>query len=121
MSQVNHVSEDVKTCLKIFPLLAVLILVTVAVHQSHLPYKIQLVIELVKAVIAIGYFLHLIANRVQISNVWILTIIFVAGLLLLPIGNALNHLHGTVDSSKQLQAEKITEQPAAAKEGESVH
>ena len=118
--QANHMNHDVKTCLKVFPLLAALILVTVAVHQSHLPYKVQLVIEIVKAVIVIGYFLHLISNRTQISNVWLLTIVLVAGLLLLPIGNALNHLHGTVDTSKELQAEKAAEGPAA-EEGEHVH
>ena len=122
MSQTHPMSEDVKTCLKVFPLLAILILITVAVHQSHLPYKVQLAIEITKAVIAIGYFLHLIANRSQISRVWLLTIVFVLALLLLPIGNAFNHLHGTVDTSKELQAEKLADQSAAAEgEGERVH
>ena len=120
MSQANHMNHDVKTCLKVFPLLAVLILITVAVHQSHLPYNVQLTIELVKAVIAVGYFLHLISNRSQISNVWGLTIIFVFALLLLPLSNAFNHLHGTVDTSKELQAQKAAE-PAAAEEGEHVN
>src|ERR1044072_8580877 len=100
MSETNsHVSKDIKTCLTVFPLLAALILITVAVHQAHWSYNIQLVIELVKVCIVIGYFLHLVANRKEISNIWWLTIIFVAGLLLLPIGNARNHLVGTVDTS----------------------
>ena len=120
MSQVNNVDHDVKTCLKVFPLLAFLILVTVAVHQAHLPYKFQLVIEIVKAFIAVGYFLHLMANRREISNTWILTIIFVLALLFLPIANGLNHIHGTTDTSKQIQTEKLSE-PAAAEEGEHVN
>ena len=117
----SHVNNDVKTCLKVFPLLAFLVLVTVFVHQAHLPYKIQLIIEIVKVFIVIGYFIHLIANRQEVNNAWIITIIFVAGLLLLPIANALNHIHGTVDDSKKLQAETLTEQPAAAEGEERVH
>lgn len=118
MSQADHVSQDVKTCLTVFPILAALILITVFVHQSHLPYKIQLIIEIVKAFIAVGYFLHLMANRRDVSNTWILTIIFVLGLLFLPIANALNHIHGTVDVSKQIQTEKLSEPVPAAEEGE---
>ena len=121
MSQTNHAAEDVKTCLKVFPILAALILITVAVHQAHLPYKIQLLIEIVKLCIAVGYFLHLVANRKEISNVWLLTIVFVAALLLLPIANGMNHLKGTVDVSKDLQAQKLAEEPAVSEEGEHVH
>ena len=120
MSPVDHVTQDVKTCLKVFPLLAFLILITVAVHQAHLPYKFQLVIEIIKAFIAVGYFLHLMANRREINNTWMLTIIFVLALLFLPIANGLNHITGTTDTSKQLQAEKLLE-PAVAEEGEHVH
>jgi hypothetical protein len=114
----SHVSKDLKTCLTVFPLLAALILVTVFVHQSHLPYNVQLIIELVKVCIVIAYFVHLIAKRTEISNVWWITIIFVAGLLLLPLGNGMNHLVGTVDTSKQLQAENLAETPAASEEHE---
>jgi len=121
----SHVSNDIKTCLTVFPLLAALILITVFVHQSHLSYNIQLVIELVKACIVISYFVHLIANRNEISNVWWLTIIFVAGLLILPLANGLNRLNGTVDTSKEIQAEKLAEHSssdaAAGEEGEHVH
>ena len=120
MSQVDHVAQDVKTCLKVFPLLAFLILVTVAVHQAHLSYKFQLVIEIIKAFIAVGYFLHLMANRRDVSNTWMLTIIFVLALLFLPIANGLNHIHGTTDMSKQLQIEKLSEQ-TPSEEGEHVH
>jgi cytochrome c oxidase subunit IV len=120
MSQVDHVSQDVKTCLKVFPILAFLILITVAVHQAHLPYKFQLIIEIIKAFIAVGYFLHLMANRREISNTWILTIIFVLALLFLPIANGLNHIHGTTDISRQVQQEKLSE-PQAGGEEENVH
>lgn len=120
MNQTDHVSQDVKLCLKVFPVLALLILITVFVHQAHLPYKIQLVIEIIKAFIAVGYFIHLIANRTEVSNTWIITIIFVLGLLFLPIANALNHITGTADTSKQVQTEKLAE-PPAHEEGENVH
>jgi hypothetical protein len=116
MNDNSHVSQDVKTCLTVFPVLAALILITVFVHQSHLPYNIQLVIELVKACIVIGYFIHLIANRKEINNVWWLTISVVVGLLFLPLLNGKNHLVGTVDTSKQLEAEKLAAQPEASEE-----
>jgi cytochrome c oxidase subunit IV len=116
MSQVDHVSQDVKTCLKVFPILAFLILITVAVHQAHLPYKFQLVIEIIKAFIAVGYFIHLMANRRDISATWILTIIFVLALLFLPIANALNHIHGTTDTSRQVQQEKLSEPETGGEE-----
>lgn len=119
MSQSDHVAQDVKTCLKIFPILAFLILITVAVHQAHLPYKFQLVIEIIKAFIAVGYFIHLMANRRDISNTWVLTIIFVLALLFLPIANGLNHIHGTTDTSRQAQQEKLA-QPETSGE-ENVH
>jgi hypothetical protein len=114
----SHVSQDVKTCLTVFPLLAALILITVFVHQSHLPYNVQLAIELVKACIVIGYFVHLMANRKEINNVWWITIIFVAGLLLLPLANSRNHITGTVDTSKQLQVEKLAAQSSEPEEHE---
>lgn len=118
MSQADHVSQDVKTCLKVFPILAILILVTVFVHQAKLPYKIQLTIEIIKAFIAVGYFLHLMANRRDISGTWVITIIFVLGLLFLPIANALNHINGTVDTSKEYQHEKLNQAGAADSHGE---
>ena len=107
MSQSDHVQENIKTSITIFSVLAVLILITVLVHQMHLPYKIQLIIEIIKACIAIGYFVHLFANRRDIHITWVLTIIFVAALLFLPIANVLNHIHGTMDISKQLQMDTI--------------
>jgi cytochrome c oxidase subunit IV len=118
MTQADHVSQDVKTCLKVFPILAALILITVFVHQAKLPYKIQLIIEIIKAFIAVGYFVHLMANRRDISATWILTIIFVLGLLFLPIANAVNHIHGTIDTSKAIEQENLTEPAAAAPHGD---
>jgi hypothetical protein len=121
MSETNsHVRENVETCLKVFPVLAALILITVWVHQSHLPYKIQIVIELVKTVIVIGYFTHLIAKRVEINNVWWMTIITVAGLLLLPLLNSMNHITGTIDTSKELQAQALVSTTAAGHEPENL-
>lgn len=112
MNQADHVSNDVKTCLTVFPILALLILVTVFVHQAHLPYKVQLIIEIIKACIAVGYFIHLIANRKDINATWIMTIIFVAALLFLPIANGLNHINGTSDTSRQVQLEDLKDKPA---------
>ena len=117
----SHVSQDLKRCLIVFPVLAALILVTVFVHLSKLPYNIQLGIELVKACIVIGYFIHLISNRKDINGVWLTTIIFVAGLLLLPLANSLNHLVGTVDTSKQLQAENAGHAAASPEHKEEHH
>ncbi|MBL8013879.1 MAG: hypothetical protein JNN05_08535 [Candidatus Omnitrophica bacterium] len=111
MNQADHVSNDVRTCLTVFPILALLILITVFVHQAHLPYKVQLIIEIIKAFIAGGYFIHLIANRRDINATWIMTIVFVAALLFLPIANALNHINGSTDTSRPLQLEKLKEQP----------
>lgn len=118
MSRTDHVSKDVQTCLTVFPILALLILITVFVHQSHLPYKIQLIIEIVKAFIAVGYFIHLIANRRDINITWLLTIIFVSGLLFLPLVNGLNHLTGTKDTSMAFQKENSKETPAGEGHGE---
>lgn len=111
MNQADHVSKDIKTCLTVFPILALLILVTVFVHLAHLPYKIQLIIEIIKAVIAVGYFIHLIANRRDINATWLMTIVFVAALLFLPIANGLNHINGSTDTSKELQVENLKIKP----------
>jgi cytochrome c oxidase subunit IV len=121
MSDNSHVSQDVKTCLTVFPVLAALILITVFVHQSHLSYNYQLAIELVKACIVVGYFIHLIANRKEINNVWWITISVVVGLLFLPLINSRNHIVGTVDTSKILQAEKLTEKTSVSEEHEEEH
>lgn len=121
MSQSDHVQENVKATITIFPILAFLILVTVAVHQMHLPYKIQLIIEIIKAVIAVGYFIHLIANRKDVNMTWMLTIIFVAALLFLPIANGLNHIYGTQDVSKALQMENLNKEVEPAGGEHDVH
>lgn len=106
----DHMNEDVKTCLKVFPVLAVLILVTVGIHQANLPYKLQLLVEIIKAVIAVGYLLHLIANKRDINTTWILTLIFVLALVVLPIANAFNHINGSGDTSREVQSEKLASQ-----------
>jgi caa(3)-type oxidase subunit IV len=114
----SHVQRDLKICLTIFPILAGLILLTVFVHQSHLSYNIQVAIELIKACIVVGYFMHLVGTHKDIHGVWLNTIFFVAGMIILTVGHPHSYLVGTVDTSKQYQAEQAAAQPAGGEEHE---
>jgi len=81
--------KHVRTYILVFVSLMVLTLVTVAVSYLHLPVHqaiaVALVIATVKGSLVACYFMHLISEKKLILWVLVLTVVFFAALLFLPI------------------------------------
>ena len=78
--------------------LAALTVVTVAVSYLHLSVgpaiALALFIATIKGSLVACFFMHLISERKLIYSVLILTVVFFAALMLLPLSTYLDHLGG---------------------------
>jgi cytochrome c oxidase subunit 4 len=83
------IDKHVRTYVLVFVSLMVLTLVTVSVSYLHLPVHkaiaVALLIATVKGSLVACYFMHLISEKKLILWVLVLTVVFFAALLLLPI------------------------------------
>ena len=88
-----HSAEDLKKHVRayilVFVSLMVLTVVTVAVYYVHLPVPaaigVALLIASVKGSLVACYFMHLISEKKLIYAVLVLTVVFFAALLALPV------------------------------------
>jgi cytochrome c oxidase subunit 4 len=98
----GHTVEDIKKetrgYILVFVALAALTVVTVAVSYLHLSIApaiaLALFIATIKGSLVACFFMHLISERKLIYSVLILTVVFFAVLMLLPLGTFLDHLGG---------------------------
>ena len=89
----EHTHEEIKKHVKIyiavFVALAALTVITVTVSYLHLPIRqavlVALSIATVKGSLVALFFMHLISERQIIFWVLALTVIFFAGLLIIPV------------------------------------
>ncbi len=83
------IDKHVRIYITVFVTLLALTLITVAVSYLHLPLRmavgVALLIATVKGSLVACYFMHLISERRLIFAVLGFTVIFFAGLLLLPV------------------------------------
>ena len=83
------IDRHVRIYITVFVTLMVLTIVTVAVSRFHLPVPIAVTVALVVATIkgslVACYFMHLISEKKLIYAVLVLTVVFFAVLLTLPI------------------------------------
>lgn len=84
-----EIKKHVKIYISVFAALAFLTVVTVAVSYLHLPLPqaiwVALSIATIKGSLVAMFFMHLISEKQVIFSVLILTVVFVAALLLLPV------------------------------------
>lgn len=84
-----EIKKHVKIYISVFVALAFLTVVTVAVSYLHLPLHqaalVALCIATIKGSLVAMFFMHLISEKQIIFSVLILTVVFVAALLLLPV------------------------------------
>jgi cytochrome c oxidase subunit 4 len=83
------IDKHVKVYVIVFVALMALTLITVAISRVHLPtpmaITLALVVALVKGSLVACYFMHLISEKKLILAVLVLTAVFFAALLALPI------------------------------------
>ena len=83
------IDKHVRTYILVFVSLMVLTLVTVGVWKIHLPIHaaigVALFIATIKASLVACYFMHLISEKKLILWVMLLTVVFFAALILLPV------------------------------------
>jgi cytochrome c oxidase subunit 4 len=83
------IDRHVKVYITVFVSLMALTIVTVAVSRFHLPLKaavaVALLIATIKGSLVACYFMHLISERKLIFAVLVLTAVFFAALLALPV------------------------------------
>ncbi len=105
----HDVSPMVATYKRLFVILSLITLIGIAVAVVHVPIgvllSLGLAFMLIKAMTVYRSFQHLLTGRKLIVIVFILTAIFVAGLLLLPVLNRQDYLVGTQDTSRPLMIE----------------
>lgn len=81
--------KHVKVYIIVFVSLMVLTIVTVAIARVHLPVPIAITLAMIVATIkgslVAGYFMHLVSEKKLILAVLLLTVVFFAVLLALPI------------------------------------
>jgi cytochrome c oxidase subunit 4 len=89
---VDHAADidrRVKVYIGVFAALMVLTIVTVAVSRFHLPLPmavaVALVVATIKGSLVACYFMHLISEKKLIYAVLVLTTVFFAALLALPV------------------------------------
>jgi cytochrome c oxidase subunit 4 len=92
------IDKHVRTYILVFVSLMVLTLVTVTVSYLHLPVHqaiaVALLIATVKGSLVACYFMHLISEKKLILWVMVLTVVFFAALLLLPIFSLTDRIGG---------------------------
>ena len=100
---------------RLFVVLSIITLVGITIVVLHVPLwfvlSVGLAFIIAKSVIVFESFKNLLINRHLIVIVFILTGIFVAGLLFLPVLNHKGYIVGTEDISKQLLMEQKDEEP----------
>jgi len=83
------IDRHVRVYITVFVALMVLTIITVAVSYLHLPMAlaitVALVVATVKGALVACYFMHLISEKKLIYAVLVLTIVFFAALLALPV------------------------------------
>jgi cytochrome c oxidase subunit IV len=83
------IDRHVRIYITVFVALMVLTIVTVAVARFHLPMPIAIAVALlvatVKGSLVACYFMHLISEKKLIYAVLVLTVVFFAALLALPV------------------------------------
>jgi cytochrome c oxidase subunit 4 len=83
------IDKHVRVYITVFIALMVLTVITVAVSYLHLPVPIAvavaLVVATVKGSLVACYFMHLISEKKLIYAVLVLTVVFFAALLALPV------------------------------------
>ncbi|HEY4643465.1 MAG TPA: cytochrome C oxidase subunit IV family protein [Bacteroidota bacterium] len=96
-TSVAEVKKHVRVYVVVFVALAALTLITVSASTFEVSttahIAIALFIAVVKGSLVASYFMHLISERKVIFGVLIITVIFFAGLLLLPVSDL--SLHGS--------------------------
>ncbi len=85
----EEIKKHVKVYIAVFAALAFLTVVTVAISYLHLPIfqaiLVALVIATIKGSLVACFFMHLISEKQIIFSVLLLTVVFFAALLLLPV------------------------------------
>ena len=83
------IDKHVKVYITVFVALMVLTIVTVAIARFHLPVPIAvsvaLLVAIIKGSLVACYFMHLISEKKLIYAVLVLTVVFFAALLALPV------------------------------------
>ena len=93
---IEHVKKSVRVYVIVFVALMGLTIVTVAVSTLHLSVgaaiAVALFIATIKAFLVAGYFMHLISEKKLIYSTLILTAVFFAVLMLLPVSHYLDRI-----------------------------
>jgi cytochrome c oxidase subunit 4 len=93
---IEHVKKSVRVYLFVFVALMALTIITVAVSTLHLSVgaaiAVALFIASIKAFLVAGYFMHLLSEKKLIYSTLILTAIFFAALMFLPVSHYLDNL-----------------------------
>jgi len=93
---IEHVKKSVRVYIIVFVALMGLTIVTVAVSTLHLTVgaaiTVALFIASIKAFLVAGYFMHLLSEKKLIYSTLILTAIFFAVLMFLPVSHYLDSL-----------------------------
>jgi cytochrome c oxidase subunit IV len=83
------IDKHVRIYITVFVALMVLTIVTVAIAHFHLPMPIAIAVALlvatIKGSLVACYFMHLISEKKLIYAVLVLTVVFFAALLALPV------------------------------------
>ena len=83
------IDKNVKIYITVFVALMALTIITVAISRVHLPVPIAvsvaLLVAIVKGSLVACYFMHLISEKKLIYAVLVLTVVFFAALLALPV------------------------------------
>jgi len=89
------IDKQVRIYIAVFAALMALTIITVAISYLHLPVAgavaIALLVAIVKGSLVACYFMHLIAEKKLIYAVLVLTVVFFAALMALPV---LTHSNG---------------------------
>ncbi len=95
-AHVDDIKKHVRVYIIVFVSLAFLTLVTVSVSYVHVGIAahiaIALFIAVVKGTLVACYFMHLISERKLIYSVLVLTVVFFAVLMFLPVGALLDSM-----------------------------
>lgn len=99
----EEIKKSVRTYMMVFGALLVLTIVTVAVSYMHvgvvLGILIALFIACVKGSLVGGFFMHLTNEKRAIYWALLLTAVFFAALMLLPVGSARNVVPATISAA----------------------
>lgn len=109
-SDPKDVNPMVSTYKKLFLILSVVTIIGISVVLLHVPLWAVLLVGLffmfLKSVFVYESFKNLLIGRNIIIMVFVLTAVFVLGLLLIPVMNHQGYIVGTEDISKQLMMEQ---------------